>query len=219
MTDTSVRKAKRADELEHGDWVLDLASPTAASKVISAHPYNDGDDRVLVVYEDSDGRPATIHVFAKGMVPLASIAEIAKVSDDKRRYAVADQLRAVALLLDDKMLPLSSHTTLSRGVEFHQDDLATVEHVAELLGVDIEVDSAGRHSAFYRPAGMGSLVVGEWFTYVEKAAPVADATGLGYSRSDDAADDPTPVSPARVPLHTGAMTERGLVDETSTGGQ
>lgn len=43
-------------------------------------------------------------------------------------------------------------------------------------------------------------------------APV-DPTGLGYSRETDA-DDPTPVSPARVPLHTGAMTERGLVDET-----
>jgi hypothetical protein len=43
----------------------------------------------------------------------------------------------------------------------------------------------------------------------------ADPIGLDYSRADDAPDDPTPVSPARVPLHTGAMTDCGLVDETS----
>jgi hypothetical protein len=40
----------------------------------------------------------------------------------------------------------------------------------------------------------------------------ADPSGLSYSRE---ADDPTPVSPARVPLHTGGMTDGGLVDETS----
>jgi hypothetical protein len=33
----------------------------------------------------------------------------------------------------------------------------------------------------------------------------------GFSRE---ADDPTPVSPARVPLHTGAVTDEGLVDES-----
>lgn len=41
-----------------------------------------------------------------------------------------------------------------------------------------------------------------------------DPTGLAYSRADDGPDDPTPVSPARVPLHTGGMTDCGLVDET-----
>jgi len=42
--------------------------------------------------------------------------------------------------------------------------------------------------------------------------PDADPSGLGYSRE---ADDPTPVSPARVPLHTGGVVDGGqLVDET-----
>jgi hypothetical protein len=45
--------------------------------------------------------------------------------------------------------------------------------------------------------------------------PAADPTGLAYSRADDEADDPTPVSPARVPLHTGGVVDGvGLVDET-----
>lgn len=42
----------------------------------------------------------------------------------------------------------------------------------------------------------------------------ADPTGLGYSREAEP-DDPRPVSPGRVPLHTGAMTADGLVDETN----
>jgi hypothetical protein len=42
---------------------------------------------------------------------------------------------------------------------------------------------------------------------VEPAGPI----GHDYSREPD---DPTPVSPARVPLHTGAMTDGGLVDES-----
>lgn len=42
-----------------------------------------------------------------------------------------------------------------------------------------------------------------------------DPRGLNYTRADSAeADDPTPVSPARVPMHTGGMTAEGLVDET-----
>lgn len=41
-----------------------------------------------------------------------------------------------------------------------------------------------------------------------------DPTGLAYSRVDDEPDDPAPVSGARVPPHTGAMTDEGLVDET-----
>ena len=44
-----------------------------------------------------------------------------------------------------------------------------------------------------------------------RAEPM-DPTGLSYSRE---ADDPTPVSGARVEMHTGAVTDEGLVDETS----
>jgi hypothetical protein len=48
---------------------------------------------------------------------------------------------------------------------------------------------------------------------VAEPARVADPTGLLHSRADEA-DDPTPVSGARVRPHTGAMTDEGLVDET-----
>jgi hypothetical protein len=42
-----------------------------------------------------------------------------------------------------------------------------------------------------------------------------DPTGLAYTRADDEAVDPTPPGP-RESLHTGGMTEGGLVDETET---
>ncbi len=49
-------------------------------------------------------------------------------------------------------------------------------------------------------------------------AIAADPTGLAYTRADDGPDDPTPVSPARVPMHTGAVTDDGLVDESERDG-
>lgn len=52
---------------------------------------------------------------------------------------------------------------------------------------------------------------------VGHAPEPADPTGLLHSRADDEPDDPTPVSGARVPAHTGGVTEGGLVDETPPG--
>lgn len=43
----------------------------------------------------------------------------------------------------------------------------------------------------------------------EKAAREA---GLDYSRADSEPDDPTPVSPARAPLHVGVVEDGGLVE-------
>jgi hypothetical protein len=43
----------------------------------------------------------------------------------------------------------------------------------------------------------------------------AEASGLSYTRADDGPDDPTPVSGGRIELHTGGVTEGGLVDETA----
>jgi hypothetical protein len=48
---------------------------------------------------------------------------------------------------------------------------------------------------------------------------IAAREALSYSRADSEADDPAPVSPARVPMHTGAVVDGGqLVDETPASG-
>lgn len=46
---------------------------------------------------------------------------------------------------------------------------------------------------------------------VRSVTPMPNLTGLDYSRE---AGDPTPVSGGRVGMHTGAVTDAGLVDET-----
>lgn len=51
-----------------------------------------------------------------------------------------------------------------------------------------------------------------------KVAELEAAQGLDYSRTDGEPDDPTPVSPAGVPLHTGAVTDDGLVEVAPSGG-
>ena len=75
-------------------------------------------------------------------------------------------------------------------------DLAEKE--AELEKLRAEVAELRAAAAPTTPAGTGPLT----------------SNGYDYTRADTDADDPTPVSPARVPLHTGAMTDAGLVDET-----
>lgn len=44
-----------------------------------------------------------------------------------------------------------------------------------------------------------------------EATTDSDATGLAYTRTDSEPDDPTPVSPARVPLHTGSVVADGVL--------
>ena len=67
-------------------------------------------------------------------------------------------------------------------------------------------------------AGAGPYGVANWrapLSDFERRAGVVDPTGLDYTLADSEPDDPTPVSPGRVPLHTGAVVDGGqLVDET-----
>jgi hypothetical protein len=96
---------------------------------------------------------------------------------------MADQLRDIALMIEQTVLPMGdqySHPKIEISVP-----LAEVEWVAKTLGVDVVVDSAGRHSAIYKPAGEKPLVRAEWFQYLRDGKPDADAT-VGQDDSRDA---------------------------------
>lgn len=67
--------------------------------------------------------------------------------------------------------------------------------------VAYELKGGFHDSTSYRPDG------------AIEVTPADHPTGLAYTRADDDTADPTPPGP-REPLHTGAMTEHGLVDET-----
>lgn len=198
-TTTDRRETIAANLLNPGDWLvfdeghdgyeIDLR------KVLSTYPYADGDERVMLVAESVTGVPVSWHLFAEAKVQLATSIEVATSTDSKARHQLADQLRDIALLVDQTALPMTSHSNIAMRLDFHLDTLPEVEAVAEMLDLKLTIDSAGRHAAIYCPAGEPTFVQAEWFTYVREPKP--DPTGLDYSRE---ADDPTPVSPA-VPAY------------------
>lgn len=88
------------------------------------------------------------------------------------------------------------------------------EAAAKLAEREAELEKLRAEVAELRAAASQSVWCGGGCTQVADHPGECDpdATGLGYSRE---ADDPTPVSPERVPLHTGAVVDGGqLVDET-----
>jgi hypothetical protein len=72
----------------------------------------------------------------------------------------------------------------------HEDDWVFVVH---------QDDSSGPDSDYWMAGAQIPL------------ESTADDMGLAYSRADSDADDPTPVSPARVPLHTGSVVADGVL--------
>jgi hypothetical protein len=129
-----------------------------------------------------------------------------------RSDKIAD-LRALADLLEanpDIPLPLYPREQ----VDLHDaEGVAVVRALAAKFGKPVREDLDDR-TQVYLTVGTFTYLVIAWH---EDGRPAeADAVGLNYSRTDGLADDPTPVSPARVPLHAGAVTDGGiLVDETS----
>lgn len=89
-----------------------------------------------------------------------------------------------------------------------RDGYATVRAMTNLLtAVELLVDERAAARRSDRCGGDCTLVAGHSGDHAFR-----DPTGLDYSR--DVADDPTPVSPARAPLHVGVMDDGGLVDVT-----
>lgn len=173
---------------------------------------------------------------------LATERELAEFRAGAERAKKIEDLRQAVDFLDERpWLPLPDvhiHVHL-------QDDVVgnyrTVRELAEREGVepDTSLDDRTvlnlRTGALYytaiawhqdgRPAEPKPLTISD--ETIEQAGRMGywneaeqrwdDPTGLAYSRTDDEPDDPAPVSPARVPMHTGAVTEQGLVDETRAG--
>lgn len=221
MTTVAERETKRADQLKKGDWLAPgTATEDAPAEVLAVLPYVTDEDgpSVSVIIRDEDGKPATWELTEFTKLGLATKAEVDEHRDDARRMQLAAQLRQLAELVVSKRLPLPGryeHSFVSFNFGRHIDQ---VDRVAEILGVEREVVYGSGQVKW--PSSREGLLDVTWQAYAPKEEPkpepepVADPTGQAYTRADDGADDPTPVSPARVPLHTGAVTDEGLVDET-----
>jgi hypothetical protein len=213
MTDTSVtpiREMKRVDQLERGDWLAagpynDRVDGTDDAEVLHVHPY--GNKVAVTIQEATVPEPEIIRLWAASKVTLLTAEEIAEREREASRLRLVDELRAFTNLAAGG-LPVPDSLDISVSVATRAEVLA----LAEGLGVETAPWITTGLSARW-PSGRQGYEPGFHFlAYTDEKEPEpgtrcedlddADPTGLLHSRE---ADDPTPVSPARVPLHTGGL--------------
>lgn len=213
------QKTKRADQLTPGD-LLDDNFYDGVQVVLSAHRFVDcGEQGVYAVIRDEDGG-----VYSREFDPAVELP-VKSAPEPIGYQAVAAELRRIAAGLDT--LPPTERKP------FTQVHVLPVEKTAEavdaiglaVLGVPGVTEESGQ--GFRRRVKNGFEGVVRFTSFVEVPNPangrdveleklrakVAELEKLTYSRE---ADDPTPVSPARPPLHVGVREADGgeLVDET-----
>lgn len=206
MTTVAERETKRADQLKKGDWLAPgTATEDAPAEVLAVLPYVTDEDgpSVSVIIRDEDGKPATWELTESTKLGLATKAEVDEHRDDARRMQLAAQLRQLAELVVSKRLPLPGryeHSLVSFNFGRHIDQ---VDRVAEILGVEREVVYGSGQVKW--PSSREGLLDVTWQAYAPneepkpEPEPVADPTGLAYTRADDGAD-PQPAA-GRVPAH------------------
>lgn len=131
---------------------------------------------------------------------MESVTALSTRAEIFRRTELAHQLNRLATLINVSRLPLPAGR-FAPVLEFVVGTVEDVDAVGEAIG-----EMPRRHKSTYWVDLETAELHVRWSTPVDE-----DGTGLDYSREPD---DPTPVSPARVPMHTDAVTESGLVDES-----
>lgn len=144
------------------------------------------------------------------LVPDSRIAELQKTAE--RTHQIA-QLQALTVWLKDN--PWVPMPNMPHQIDLHGDDgYVTLLKLAARLDAQVDERATSRTEATFKAAGVRLEVIAWHAQGRPQLAVDPDPRGLAYTRADSEADDPTPVSPARVPMHTGGMTAEGLVDET-----
>lgn len=223
MTTVTDRKTKRADELAAGDWVTGLAESLAGgnAQILTAYPYADdlGRTRVLLTYLETGFRsPQTARLDSTEQVLMVTAERLAEAREQAERAEKIADIRAFADFLEaNPWAPLES-LRMQWSPDPHGDvwnagyrGIAELRKLAAQLGVSVDESCDDRMQAA-REFGPVEYRLIAWHKDGRPAEPQRDdPTGLLYQRP---ADDPTPVSPARGELHTGAVTDDGLVEES-----
>jgi hypothetical protein len=219
LVDEPEREEKAVSQLERGTWVelIDQDGENfGEAEVLHVEPYADGALSMLM-YRMPGSAPDVFRFPADMTVPLLTEVEMAAHREAaKRAEKIADIKAYIAWLEANPSEPVGYG--MGGQVDVPGDPAEAVARVrafAAKHGGEVR-ELEDRTSAYVRFGSVDHRVIA-WHRDGRPAGPApvpADPTGLTYSRE---ADDPTPVSPARVPLHTGGMTDGGLVDETDGG--
>jgi hypothetical protein len=202
-------------------------------------------DRVLLVTRTSDAaRPWTNRLLADQPVRVLTADELAAVREQAERATKIADIRAFADFLEQHPdLPVT-HIRMQASLNPHGDvwnsgaeGVAEVQRLAGLF--DCRVKQDDEHITATREVGATEYVIVAWHKDGRPAEAItcnwctdpaspdpalhpgdgrthvpADDLGFGFSRQDDDPQVIRPHSP-RVPLHTGAVVDGGvLVDET-----
>lgn len=213
--DEPERDEKAVADLERGTWieVVDADGDyLGRARVLHVETYEDDDlgRRSILIHQMPGYSPDVIRFNADMQLGLLTEDEIAEELDAERRERIASRFDRLADLMRQTETPLPEQwREIIVDVDFG-DDVGKLKAVAEAVGVDV------------RDSPVGSTVSAIWSDVLDHGAglavhyrahrPKPDPTGLAYSRE---AEDPTPVSGARVEPHVGGVTEAGLVDETA----
>jgi hypothetical protein len=202
---------KPAGQLQAGDWAF-VVGHDGPVEVLSAHP--DFGEVLLVLRSTYDRNLIPLRADAREALELCTADEITAAKRVSRRHDVATQMERLATVIRSNEVPLPGEYDAVT-VTINVEQQAEVERVGTLLNIEPKT-MYGQTSVAWPPnVEHGSPFRASWFAYVPRdpkpeptpePAAVADESGLAYSRE---ADDPTPISPARVPLHTGSVVDGG----------
>lgn len=218
MNDPSLaqHETKRLDELHRGDWIhADFEDFIDAAAVVHVETYPSdswGVGTILLYRAVGDTSIHTARCAAESPIRMLTEAELADAMDDERRELIAARLGQIADLVRRKTTPLPSPL---RAVEVRfdfRDDTDALAAFAEAIGAEVAeyapdyarvvTLTALQRGADDRSAGVDLFGQATRPKNTPAPEPTADPTGLLHSRADEA-DDPTPVSPARAPMHVG----------------
>lgn len=231
---TNVRETRRADELKVGDWLrYDENGALKPNEVVAVFQYPTGrGPRIHLTTQvpgrdpySSDGLPF------ESTYELVSEDELAALREQAERAQKIADIRALADWLEaNPFVPMPYAVRGQATVERNSvAGVVKVREMAKRLGKKAD-ESLDDRTCFDVKFGEGAEVtIIAWHEngrpalvdpYDSMKGGVSDAeefatdpTGLTYTRADDEPDDPTPVSGARVPAHTGGVTEGGLAEE------
>lgn len=222
MTSETVPVAKSAGDLKPGDYVLaaDLhPDADGVAEVLLPKKFGStGREEVMVVISYGDRyQPDSYRLPIGKLVGIASPAAVAEAKAGERRRRLADALHDLADLILNKSLPVPGpYHDMSVRFGFGSN-AESVAEVAKALGIET-TDRYGQYVAEWPANAEPGELTATWHAYSQKKAEAdLKASGLDYTRADTEADDPTPVSPARVPLLTGSVVEGDelVVDDAS----
>lgn len=213
---TNVRETRRADELKPGDWLADDEDGNAnPNEVMAAFQYPTArGNRVHLTTRVPGLNPCSCgDLEPNAEFELITSDELAGLRESAERAQKIADIRALADWLEENpWLPVAD-LDANRHL-YGPDGYRTVVETAKRLGAELDTHLDDRTKFTYRRGPLTYSVLA-WHDGGRPAEPATDTdpTGLAYTRADDEPDDPTPVSGARVPAHTGGVTEGGLAEE------